>query len=480
MKKIVTILTSLVLLVSISSCVKEKFDAPPASNNVDPSGLTANTTIANLKTKWVQAQLTKITDDFIISGVVNADDKSGNLYKVISIEDATGGIQIKVDASYLYNDYPIGRKVFVKCKGLYISDYSGLIQLGGYIDVSGTQPALGGIPYAILSSTVVKGMSGIKLTPKDISFGQLKTGAYQSMLVRFPEAQFLPTDTGKVYADVVYKNSMNRTVSDCFGSTAIIRTSGYSAFANQLTASGGGSLTAIASYYSFNAGFDPAGVQLVIRDLNDVQFSGPRCGATTSGGMLGIRQLFASGTTVVPANTKVRGIVISDRTTGNMNTRSLVLQDSTGGLILYFASTHSFNLNDDVEVDISGLSMGNTYGLQVSTVANANATLKGTGSITPKVMTTSEVLGSYPQNESTLIKVVGATLSGGGGNYYFGTASGANITLTDAVGSVALRTLKTATFASAAYPTTAVSVTSIVGAYSGTPQLGIRNTTDVQ
>jgi hypothetical protein len=37
----------------------------------------------------------KVTDDLIISGIVNADDKDGNFYKVITLQDSTGGIQIK-------------------------------------------------------------------------------------------------------------------------------------------------------------------------------------------------------------------------------------------------------------------------------------------------------------------------------------------------------------------------------------------------
>ena len=82
--------------ISLSSCKKD-FDNPPAY--VDP-GVVANTSIATLKALHVAGGYEQITGDLIISGTVIADDKGGNLYKEIYIQDATGGIAIEIYAGY--------------------------------------------------------------------------------------------------------------------------------------------------------------------------------------------------------------------------------------------------------------------------------------------------------------------------------------------------------------------------------------------
>src|SRR6478672_1887970 len=91
---------------ALNSCKKD-FDAPPGP--ADPA-IVANTTIAGLKAMHTTAgAYDVITSDIVISGVVVANDKSGNLYKQLIIEDSTGGLQISLDANSLYGTYPVGR-----------------------------------------------------------------------------------------------------------------------------------------------------------------------------------------------------------------------------------------------------------------------------------------------------------------------------------------------------------------------------------
>ncbi|MEI2750497.1 MAG: DUF5689 domain-containing protein [Ferruginibacter sp.] len=71
-----------------------------------------------------------ITDDVIISGVVVANDKSGNFYKQLFIQDSTGAMQLLLDANSLYVTYPVGRKVYIKCKGLTLSDQNNNMATG--------------------------------------------------------------------------------------------------------------------------------------------------------------------------------------------------------------------------------------------------------------------------------------------------------------------------------------------------------------
>ncbi|MBL7825411.1 MAG: OB-fold nucleic acid binding domain-containing protein, partial [Saprospiraceae bacterium] len=130
-------LASLLLLFSFFSCVKTEFDQPPVGG--DGKDVPVNTTIAELKTRHeVDGGYDLITEDLVIGGVVVMDDRSGNYYKTIVIQDSTGGIEVKFSNGFLYNRYPVGRKIYIKCKGLTLTDYNELIQLvGGYIEENG-------------------------------------------------------------------------------------------------------------------------------------------------------------------------------------------------------------------------------------------------------------------------------------------------------------------------------------------------------
>lgn len=94
--------------------------------------MTPNTTIAQLKAlyKTVGEPVKLEDDDMIIGGQVISEDRSGNIYKSIFIQDETGAIEIKLGKNGLYNDYQPGRWVYVKPSGLTLGDYRGMLQLG--------------------------------------------------------------------------------------------------------------------------------------------------------------------------------------------------------------------------------------------------------------------------------------------------------------------------------------------------------------
>ena len=160
-------------IVTITSCRDDEFDAPPAGGT-DPN-LVANTTIADLKAGYVYDQFDTIKTEKIISGIVTADDKSGNFYKTIIIQDETAAIAIRLDVSDYYTKYPIGRRIFVKCRGLIIGDYNNLIQLGGFIDYSDpVQPSVEPIPFTLVDKYIFPGVSGLSVAPKNVTIGQAK------------------------------------------------------------------------------------------------------------------------------------------------------------------------------------------------------------------------------------------------------------------------------------------------------------------
>ena len=124
MKK--TLIGLVVALFALFSC--EKAPEDPAFLSETPQ---VNTTIAQLKTLYTKPGTpVVIEDDLVIGGQVISSDLSGNLYRSFYIQDETGAIEIKIGKSSLYNDYKLGQWVYVKCKGLALGQYGGMLQIG--------------------------------------------------------------------------------------------------------------------------------------------------------------------------------------------------------------------------------------------------------------------------------------------------------------------------------------------------------------
>ena len=76
-----------------------------------------NATIADLKAACT-SNLVKITQDLVVEAVVLANDKSGNIYRSLFIEDETGAIEFKIDVNDLFIDFPVGTKIAISCKDI--------------------------------------------------------------------------------------------------------------------------------------------------------------------------------------------------------------------------------------------------------------------------------------------------------------------------------------------------------------------------
>lgn len=266
------LLMSIVLLttLSITSCKKDNFDEPP-HDIADPN--IANATIADLRALFTGGNPITITDDIIIGGVVTADDRSGNFYKQFVMQDSTGAIPVLVNKSGLYTDYPVGRKVYIKCKGLVLGQYGNNVQLGGYIDYTGSQPAAGEIQSSLVNNYIVKGPMVTPITPRLIySINDLNDSTDQSLLIQLDPVSFESGSAGVPYANIVTEQSLNRTVLDCDGNALLVRTSNFSTFANTNTPAATEKVSIVGIYSVYRSD-----KQLAIRDINEVASSTTLC-----------------------------------------------------------------------------------------------------------------------------------------------------------------------------------------------------------
>ena len=130
----------LIFIFILPGCVDQEFDAPPAGG-VDP-GLTPTLTIAELKAMHTLGQYEQITTEEIIRGVVISNDEAGNFFRQLVVQDETAGIEMRIDATDLFAQYPPGRQVYVMLKNLWLGDFNGLIQLGGAVVGQGSNREL--------------------------------------------------------------------------------------------------------------------------------------------------------------------------------------------------------------------------------------------------------------------------------------------------------------------------------------------------
>lgn len=463
MKKFSFLIALIALLtIGMVSCVDQNFDEPPVG---DLPQLTGNTTIDALKKKHtIGATASKITEDLIIEGIVVADDRSGNFFENIVIQDATGGISVRMNASGLYNTFPVGSKVAVRCKDLYIGDYNGVHQLNGSVTDA--------IEDLLIPKHVLVTAKDQIVTPAVVTINSL-TPAHINTLIKLENVEFASADTSQTWADAVRLLSVNRNVQDCNGGTIIVRSSGYADFAKDKTPSKKGSLTAIYTVFGSTK-------QLIIRDPSDAAMTGVRCaGAGTGGGgqLMSIADLRAlhTGTTLsIPADKKIKGVVISDRAAGNTDPRNVVIQDGAAGVVVRFKSNHELNLGQEVEVTVSGQELSEFNGLlQVNNIDNNLAKINGNGQLpAPRIASAAQIVANLNAWESTLVKVVKGSFSASG------TYSGSK-TLTDSTGQVVVFTRSQATFSGSQLPVGRnLDLVGIVSQFN-TAQITPRNLNDV-
>ncbi|MBR5175967.1 MAG: hypothetical protein IKW89_08585 [Bacteroidales bacterium] len=150
---------------------------PVMGNQGEPAepaaaSMQANTTIASLKALY-QGKPVHIEQDIVIGGQVISSDASGNIYRSLYIQDETGAIEVKIGNSALYNDYKVGQMLYVKCQGLALGNYGGMLQIGmedptgeyetAYIDVK-----------SIVASHVFKGPKGTPISPLVVTEAEVK------------------------------------------------------------------------------------------------------------------------------------------------------------------------------------------------------------------------------------------------------------------------------------------------------------------
>ncbi len=487
MKKMILLgaLSISILTIAFTSCVKQKFDSPPDLSTYDPN-LTVNATLKQVKSLYNGSTPTLIDSDYTIAAYVIADDRSGSFYKQIVVQDSTAGIVVLLGRSGLYTDYPIGRKLYIHCKGLYLGAYGKFMQLGYTPDNTN---ALSDIPAAVIGKHVVKANTGNTIVPIKVNIADLKSLNPDLMgrLIQIDSAEFVANDVNQPYAqDPNIASGTDRTIEDCAGDNMVVRMSGYANFRNELIPAGKGPITAVFSRYNSTA-------QLLIRDTFDIRMNNTRCGGVIITPPVDItidslRKMYpdtSSTQNIVLGNQMIHGTVISSYADSNISqATSFYIQDESGrGINVYGIS--GLALGDSVTIKLSGnllIVYNGALEVKKGTGATLAATkISGGKTVTPVMLSIADLnadlnnpLFKARKYESVLVKLSAVTITGSG--FFAG-----NNTLNDGTGTIIMYTRNTIPFTTTPTPTTPVNITGIGIKYKTTPEIYIRKVSlDVQ
>lgn len=157
----------------------------------------ANTTIAAVKDQFSSQMTTNntfklVNEDIIFEGVVVGNDISGNLYQTLilrSIESTPGAIddqciQLGIKNTFISPYFPLGQRLRVNLKGLYIGNYSKTPKVGQPYYTSAGNLRLGPMLFQMCSTNIMKvgepNLEAPELTPLEKDEGWFKTTSNQN------------------------------------------------------------------------------------------------------------------------------------------------------------------------------------------------------------------------------------------------------------------------------------------------------------
>lgn len=288
MKKIKFIALAFLAL-TLGSCMGDGYADPDLTEKVPASPWGNNSlreknviSIADLKTQFATVinsdnGYKQIEKDMMIKAVVTGNDISGNIYNQVSVQDASGAIIIAINGSGLSGYLPVGQKILVNLKGLYIGSYKKLPQIGGVnTKLSDGSLGMGKIERAIWNehfkilnpgeadaSTVV---------PEEFDLTKLTDAAYMDAnvgkLMTLKKVKFASANGTNVWAPGDTNTSLElidaETGKRINKNNLVVRNSGYSKFANEVIPQGVFDITGIFTRYNNTW-------QIVLRNTDDLK-----------------------------------------------------------------------------------------------------------------------------------------------------------------------------------------------------------------
>ena len=274
MKKIIyNILSVALLAITFTSCVHDTDYETPQITCEEPTLTGADESIAEIITAWQNSgQQVMVFDDAYpnyITGYVLSDDRTGNFYKELYIQDKaenpTAALKVNINMRSLFTKYNVGRKVYIYLKGLSISQSHGEIVIN--------QADGNSLREKIAAKQIVRSCETATMTPVAVTTPDVIDDAYLGKYVEFSNVQFDLSLLGKDFVDEDDSYDSHKNITSCEdGSQIKLETSTYASFGGNTLPEGQGSVKGILTY-DYTASF----YVLRVNSPEDFDFTGERC-----------------------------------------------------------------------------------------------------------------------------------------------------------------------------------------------------------
>ncbi|WNW00994.1 DUF5689 domain-containing protein [Tenacibaculum sp. HL-MS23] len=395
MKNIFKFGAILFIFFSFYACVEDgDFTIPTLGDDKEYATIKSLTEIADL----YQGSLVDFEEDITTFGYVVSNDKEGNFYKSIIIQDSPEnpsiGFEVLIDDFNLNARYTVGRKIFIKLKGLFLNRKNGAYQIGAQNTFRNGVTQIGPNDYVYF---IDRSSEIATVIPTELKTTQL-TDAHINTLIKINNLQ--SETQGLTYANSSNTDPVDRIFTSCDSfETIILTTSGFADFKALPIPDKKGIITAILNKLEND-------YQLFIRGTNDVDLT-EEYGCyqnPTETSLTDIKALFTGSETTITQNSKIKVIVTSDLSKGNISNQNVFAQDNSAGISLNFSDIHNLNLGDEIEIAVGGLKLNENNGLLQLNLASSNILTTVSGTLpTPEIISFSQALsGDY---ESKLVQI---------------------------------------------------------------------------
>ncbi len=246
------LLISLAIAATMAGCRPASVIPQPDEGGIPGPGEEQTVSVSFLKTLYKGAPV-RITGEYRIAGAVISDDRQGNFYETLVLDDGTAGIEVRLDMEEIFKVYWIHSRVTVRCNGLWLGSYGGTLQLGAEpFDDFQTQPLS---PTAVVEHIFSDKENYGEIKPRTLTFGELSQ-RYVSTFVAFEGIRFVDEEQGSSWAETepdgngILPSATNRHLVDAAGDTLIVRTSRHARFAAWPLPEGAGRIEGVLGYFN--------------------------------------------------------------------------------------------------------------------------------------------------------------------------------------------------------------------------------------
>lgn len=289
--KFLNLIMILIASVAITSCVQDDDYSVPSDLGeeenrtlqlllADP--LANEVSFADVKAMYTEGEFIDPVDTNIyIKGYVSSSDFTGNFFKEFYIQDSpsnpTSGLKIILNQVDTYNQFNVGREVYVSLKDLYIGEErvgNGVTTIGGGTETDQYGTTVTSLNDIQVGRSVLRSTETVEITPLTVTFSEL-SNSHVGVLVKVENVEFANNLNGLRYFDPIQQYDTKRTMQDCLGfdyNTFELETSGFSNFKYESLPTGNGTIIAVVSKT-----FDGASLVLALNSTDDVNMEGARC-----------------------------------------------------------------------------------------------------------------------------------------------------------------------------------------------------------